>query len=80
MQEVIVYRNPAEAAFWNMVMSGEFFVVIVATLVFFIVFLCTNSVSCKVWGSYGKAAAVRSYICMFLGMMAALVVGRAMWI
>jgi hypothetical protein len=39
MQSVIVYRNPAEAAFWEMLSSGAAFPVIAGIVVFFAVFL-----------------------------------------
>lgn len=44
MQEVIIYRNPMEAAMWNAIMDGSFFPVIVGVVVFFCVFLATNRV------------------------------------
>ena len=36
MQEVIVYRNPAEAALWSAFMDGTFLPIIVGALVFLI--------------------------------------------
>lgn len=40
MQEIIVYRNPAEAAFWQLMSNGEFFPIIVGAAVAIIVFGC----------------------------------------
>lgn len=44
MQEIIVYRNPLEAAMWNGIMSGEAFPFMVGLFVFFVstVFLGTR--------------------------------------
>ena len=39
MQQIIVYRNPLEAAFWNATASAEVFVVGVGVVCFFVVFL-----------------------------------------
>lgn len=36
MQSIIVYRNPAEAAFWDMMSSGFMIPIFAAMLVFFI--------------------------------------------
>ena len=53
MQEIIVYRNPLEAAMWNSFMNGDFFPVMVGIAVFFAVFLASHAVACKIWGSRG---------------------------
>jgi hypothetical protein len=41
---IIVYRNPAEAALWNAIMSGDPVIgyVLASILAFFVVFLVTN--------------------------------------
>jgi type IV secretory pathway VirB2 component (pilin) len=39
MNTVIVYRNPAEEMFWNLLRSGDLIPLISGVLVFFIVFL-----------------------------------------
>ena len=39
MQQIIVYRNPLEAVFWNATASAEVFVVGVGVVCFFVVFL-----------------------------------------
>lgn len=80
MQEVIVYRNPMEAAFWQMVMSGEFFPVIVGVIVFFAVFLTSNAICARIWGSWGKAAARRTYACLALGALAGVATIWKMWL
>jgi len=33
MQEIIVYRNPVEAAFWHSIMGGDLFPIMVAMFV-----------------------------------------------
>lgn len=48
MQEIIVYRNPLEAAMWHGIMDGSFFPVIVGVLVFFAVFLGLNALLEKI--------------------------------
>lgn len=50
MQEVIVYRNPLEAAIWQTVMNGEFFVVAVGLVAFFLVFLAIHGLVGKYFG------------------------------
>lgn len=42
--EIIVYRNPAEAALWNMLSNGEIFPFAVGIVVFFVVFLAMHRV------------------------------------
>lgn len=43
MQEVIVYRNPAEAAFWGAIMSPTTPFIVIAVVVFFAVLLSLDS-------------------------------------
>lgn len=43
IQSVIVYRNPMEAALWELLMSGGFFAVIVGVIAFFAVFMFFNA-------------------------------------
>jgi hypothetical protein len=72
MQEIIVYRNPLEAAMWSSFMSGDFFPVMVGIAVFFAVFLVSNAVCVKIWGQWGDAAKRGSYVSLALGAAAAL--------
>lgn len=44
MQSVIVYRNPAEAAFWEAMSSANVIPIALAALCFIVVFTTTNSV------------------------------------
>ena len=39
MQEVIVYRSPAEAAFWQMAANGDLVPIFFSIIVFFVVFM-----------------------------------------
>ena len=80
MQEVIIYRNPAEAAFWNAVMNAEFFPAIVGIIVFLIVFVVTNGIATRKWGSWGKAARTRTNICLALGTVASVATIWKMWL
>ena len=80
MQSVIVYRNPMEAAFWEMAMRGEFFVVMVGVAVFFAVFLTLNHLVSARWGQRGRAAQRRSYAMLAVSAVAAVAVVNYMWI
>lgn len=42
MQEIIIYRNPAEAAFWNMMTSGDAIVYLIAAVMFIVGVWLTN--------------------------------------
>lgn len=42
MQEVIVYRNPVEAAIWHALSSASLIPIIAGVISFFIVFLAAN--------------------------------------
>ena len=76
MQEIIVYRNPLEAAIWQGLKGGEFIPVFGGIGVFFAVFLLSNAVCDKLWGSWGEAAKWRTYGCLALGAAAGVV---AVW-
>lgn len=41
-QEIIVYRNPAEKAFWDLLSSGSMVPIFAGIIVFFVVFLAAN--------------------------------------
>ncbi len=80
MQEVIVYRNPLEAAMWHAMMAGEFFPIIVGIVVFFAVFLTAHGLMVKRWGSWGKGAAQRSYAALAIGAVAGILTIWKMWV
>ena len=44
MQEIIIYRNPAEAAIWNMLLSDVGFALIVWLIVFLVSFVSFNKI------------------------------------
>ena len=83
MQEVIVYRNPLEAAFWYGVMDGSFFPIIVAVVVFFAVFLILNALAQKVcvflgfWR--GNQGVYATYASMAVAIGAAVLVAHRMF-
>lgn len=54
MQEIIVYRNPAEAAIWNALGSAEFFPFMVGIVVFFVVFLTVYNLLLLKFSRYGR--------------------------
>lgn len=56
MQSIIVYRNPAEAAFWEMMSNGDLFPVIVGVVVFFAMFLTLHSLVVDRWFRRSKYA------------------------
>lgn len=66
MQEIIVYRNPMEAALWNTIMSGDFFPVIVGVAVFFLVFLGANRILNR-GRNFGKTVTRNTNIALGLG-------------
>ena len=74
MQEIIVYRNPMEAAMWHSLSNGELFPVLCGIIVFFATFLFTNAVMNKIWGSWGKAAAMRTNAALVFGALSGIMV------
>lgn len=78
MQEIIVYRNPMEAAFWQMVMSGEAWPVMVAVVVFFAVFLGLHHVLSLKFG-YARGRQV-TWFSLGTALIVAQAVARVMWI
>lgn len=73
MQEIIVYRNPLEAALWSSVMDGSFFPVIVGVVAFFCVFLAVNRVINN-GRSLGKNVKRNTNIALGVGVLSAIVV------
>jgi len=80
MQEIIVYRNPAEAAFWNLASNGQFFPIIAGIVVGLIVMLVLNHIATKFWPRYSIAMERVSFMTMAIGAVAAVAVGRWLWI
>ena len=52
MTEIIVYRNPAEAALWQMLSGGEFFPVLVGAIVGVLTVVLATKVVDKVFGTF----------------------------
>lgn len=77
-QTVIVYRNPAEEAFWNMLMSAELVPVAIAGVVFMAVVVALNRLAEKVYG-YRQPNWVQPVIWIMSG-AAALAAGKYFWL
>jgi hypothetical protein len=75
---IIVYRNPAEAAFWEMVSGGELFPVICGVVVFFITFIAVNYLLTK--GRSWNQPAWKTNAALALGVVAGVLSVRAMWL
>lgn len=82
MQEIIVYRNPMEAAFWHMAGTGEFFAIACACVAGFVMFLILHSLVNRLlrpkgW-TYGTRNSVATNAALLGGLAMALVVGYVM--
>lgn len=80
MQEIIVYRNPAEAAFWNTIMSADnIFPIFVGVVVFFAVLLITDSLvrKSKIRAIYNLR---NSYVSLIVGAICGIFTVWYMWI
>ena len=73
MQEIIVYRNPLEAALWSAIMDGSFFPVIVGVVAFFCAFLAVDRVLNK-GRSWGKSAKRNTNIALGVGALSSVLV------
>jgi len=71
MQQIIVYRNPAEAAFWEFASSANFFIMLVWVFVFFVVFLSLHSLLSRFVGNFGRKAAIATNFSLGVGAIAA---------
>lgn len=79
-QSIIVYRNPMEQAFWETVMNGQFFPVIAAIIVFFVVLLTAHNLLERFNRPRAWNSPVNGYVSLALGAVAAVVVGWMLWI
>ena len=52
MTEIIVYRNPMEAAFWNMISGGEFFPIVVGAVVGVLAVVVVTKINDRVFGAF----------------------------
>ena len=73
MQEIIVYRNPLEAALWSAIMDGSFLAALVGVAAFFCVFLAVNRVLNK-GRSWGKNVKRNTNIALGVGVLSAVAV------
>lgn len=79
MQEIIVYRNPAEAAMWNALSNADnIFPVIVGVAVFFAVFITLNNLIAE--KKPFKKRAFYQKLCLGAGAVAGLFVTWVMWL
>jgi hypothetical protein len=79
-QSIIVYRNPAEQAFWETIMSGSFFPILVAIMVFPIVLLIVHRILDRVNPPKYFASTTNGYLSMTAGAVAAVATAWALWI
>lgn len=70
MTEIIVYRNPAEAALWQMLSGGEFFPIFVGAIVGVLAVVLATKIFDKVLGTFRQPK--------WAGNLA-LVIGAAAW-
>lgn len=77
-QTVIVYRNPAEEAFWNMLMSGDLIPVALAGAAFIAAVVALNRLAEKVYG-FRHPNWVQPTIWILSG-AAAIVTGKYFWL
>lgn len=79
MQSIIVYRNPMEAAFWEMMSNGQMIPIFVAIIVFFAVLLTiqTQVINRFVILRHPERA---SYAAMIVSAMVAVFVAYKMWV
>lgn len=89
MQQIIVYRNPVEAAMWNSVTSAEFVPIMCGIIAFFVVFLITQAVFDKLvynWFYWKRETLVWKYrktfphISLMIGAIAGVLICWKMWI
>ena len=72
MQEVIVYRNPLEAAVWHSLSSnGEIiFPMIAGVVVFCVVFAVAQNMLSRIYGSWGRTGTITGYASLAAGAVA----------
>lgn len=81
MQSIIVYRNPVEAAFWEMMSNGQLFPIMVGILVFFCVFLTLHTYAVERYTStFGKYRKHASNLALFASVIVAVYVVYFLWV
>ena len=78
MQEVIVYRNPAEAALLQLLGSANLFPVICGIFVFFVVFITTLNLFTGKY-SNGKRGKIATNVSLVLGVVSGAATIWWMW-
>jgi hypothetical protein len=80
-QSIIVYRNPAEEAMWNMAMSGDFVPFMVAVVVFGAVFVAyTNYATKKFYFKTKRPQYANQFMPWIVAGVAAAATVKLMWI
>lgn len=77
MNQIIIYRNPVEAYFWNALTSSEnIFPIVVSCVVFFIVLLISDSIIRKSKVKFKN----KEYASLFIASVCAIFTAWHMWI
>lgn len=76
-QEIIVYRNPGEKAFWDFIMSANAFPLMIGVVVFFAVFLSVYQISTR--GRYQRNN-LYTYGSLAVAVVAAVLTVKFLWI
>ena len=77
MHQIIVYRNPAEAYFWNALTSSEnIFPIFLSCIVFFIILLVSDSIIRKSKVKFKN----KEYASLFIASVCAIFTAWNMWI
>lgn len=78
MQQIIVYRNPAEAAFWDLLLnSPNMFPIGVGIVVFFVVLLISDNVMRR---NRVMRRMANSYASLVIGAVAGVIITWYMWL
>lgn len=78
MQQIIVYRNPAEAAFWDLLLnSPNMFPISMGVVVFFVVLLLSDHV---IRGNRFTRHMANSYASLVIGSVAGVFTTWYMWL
>jgi hypothetical protein len=78
MQEIIVYRNPADAAIWHALSSAALIPIIAGVIMFFITFLLANRLFTQ--GRQFNVASWKTNAALFVGAVAGVVTAWWLWL
>lgn len=74
MQSIIVYRNPAEALFWEAMSNGDIIPIFIALFVFLVIFVTIANPIAKMWRKTKFAYNVRHTSLVHFPMILAFIV------